>query len=166
MHDFGGLPLRRDPGQGTVEFALVVPLFLLLLLGVVEFSWALYTHTTLEHAAHEAARRGMVLTRLAGAFAADGNRTGTNTVLTACDRSTIVGTATCNMGAVSLPRTTALICPTSALPDCPPTTATGTVTPGKRVEVHLSHQYRPLILGFFPGLANIVMTGHAEMYTQ
>ncbi len=157
----------RLPGQGIIEFALVVPLFFLLLLGAAEFSWALYTQSTLGHAAQEGARRGMVLTKIPGAFATDGNRSGTYTTLTTCDRTTIVGTAVCHMGGLSLAQSTFLICPSNLTnDDCPSTTSTGPAAPGMRVEVRLDYQYRPLVIGFFPGLNNIVMTGHAEMRTQ
>jgi Flp pilus assembly protein TadG len=165
-----------EPGQGTLEFALVVPLFLLVLLGSAEFSWALYTQNTLGHAAQEGARRGMVLTKVANAFTADGNRTGTYDPLLPCNRSTIVGAAACQLGAVNVARTTASICPSNSPTDnCPslPSTkcreadvAVECYPPGLRVEVRLNHTYRPLILGFFPGLDTIVMTGHAEARTQ
>jgi Flp pilus assembly protein TadG len=148
-----------QPGQaaqGTVEFAFVVPLFVLLLVGVVEFGWALYTQNTLGHAAQEGVRRGIVLTYVGG-WDADGNRTGTYPGLAPCNTSTIVGTVACRIGAVNVTRTTARI----ATPD----TSTPPVAAGT-VEVRLDHQYRPLILGFFPGLDGIVMTGHAEMHVQ
>lgn len=147
---------RLSSGQGTVEFALVVPLFFLLLLGVIEFSWALYTHTTLVHAAEEGVRRGIVLTKVPDAWETNGNRTGTYPGLSACNGTTIVSTTACTLGMVDTSRTTALL-------DTPP------VSPAIRdykVEVQLNHQYRALIVGFFPGLNNIVMTGHAEGYTQ
>jgi Flp pilus assembly protein TadG len=172
------VPVRRpaEPGQGTVEFALVVPLFLLLALGIVEFSWALYTQSTLAHAAYEGARRGMVLTRIANSFTTPGNSTGTYDPLPACSGSTIVGTSVCHLGAVAASRTTAIVCPSSVPNDCPTTPSTKCPNgaqnsnecylQGLRVEIRLDHTYRPLVLGFFPGLNNIVMTGHAEMRTQ
>ena len=164
-------------GQGVVEFALVVPLFLLLVLGIIESSWALYTQSTLSNAAQEGARRGMVLTRIANSFTTSGNSTGTYPGLTSCNGSTIVGNAACHMGLVSVSRTTAMICPSNPPDDaCPSTPSTRCPTgspgstecypPGLRVEVRLNHTYRPMVLGFFPGLDNIVMTGHAEMRTQ
>jgi Flp pilus assembly protein TadG len=47
-------------GQGLVEFALVVPLFFLLLLGTVEFGRAVYTIEMLNNAAREGARYAIV----------------------------------------------------------------------------------------------------------
>ena len=56
--------MRRDAnrkgGQGLVEFALVVPLFLLLLFGMVEFGRAWMTKNILTGAAREAVRRAAV----------------------------------------------------------------------------------------------------------
>jgi TadE-like protein len=165
---------RTERAQGTVELALVVPLFLLLTLGVIEFSWALYTQSTLSHAAQEGARRGMVLTKIPNSFTLSGNSTGTYPGLTSCNGSTMVGTAACQMGLVSVSRTTALVCPSTpsddACPSTPSTTCPGGAVecypPGLRVELQLRHTYRAMVLGFFPGLDNIVMTGHSEMRTQ
>lgn len=53
---------RDDPraGQALVEFALVVPLLLLLLLGIVEFARAWNVHQVLTDAAREGARETVV----------------------------------------------------------------------------------------------------------
>ena len=48
-------------GQGLVEFAIVLPVFLLLLLGVLEFGFAFDHHLTLEYATREGARTGAAL---------------------------------------------------------------------------------------------------------
>jgi len=154
---------RGELAQGTVEFALVVPLFLVLLLGVMEFGWALYTYTTLQHAAQAGVRRGMVLSAVDGKFTLSGNTTGTYPGPITCNQDTIVGTAACNLGRVAPARTTALVVCSSAL-NCP--SGHVTVPAGGQVEVQLRHQYLPLSVGFFPGLNNIVLTGHAEGRTQ
>ena len=51
----------RERGQGLVEFALFVPLFLVLLLAMLDFGFALYTNLTLEYASREGARVGSAL---------------------------------------------------------------------------------------------------------
>ena len=52
---------RRSPrGQALVEFALIVPVLLLLLLGIVEFGRAWNAHQVLTDAAREAARTAVV----------------------------------------------------------------------------------------------------------
>lgn len=48
---------RRDDGSSAVEFALVLPLFLLLLFGTVDFGFILYTQSVMQDAAREATRR-------------------------------------------------------------------------------------------------------------
>jgi hypothetical protein len=47
---------RRSPGQSLVEFALVLPIFLLLLFGLIDGARLIYQHTVLSQAAREGAR--------------------------------------------------------------------------------------------------------------
>jgi len=47
---------RRRRGQATVEFALVLPLFVMLVLGVVDFGRAVYLYNGVSQAAREIAR--------------------------------------------------------------------------------------------------------------
>lgn len=51
---------RSEDGQAIVEFALVVPVLLLLILGLVEFSRAWNTQQVLTDAAREALRNSVV----------------------------------------------------------------------------------------------------------
>jgi hypothetical protein len=51
---------RREDGQGLVEFALVVPVLLLLIVGLAEFSRAWNTKQVLTDAAREALRSSVV----------------------------------------------------------------------------------------------------------
>ena len=51
---------RGDLGQALVEFALVVPVFLLLVLGIVEFARAWNVYEVLTDAGREGARRAVV----------------------------------------------------------------------------------------------------------
>ena len=53
---------RRGRGQSLVEFSLVVPLFLLLVFALIDFSRMLYTYVSLSNAAREMARVGAVST--------------------------------------------------------------------------------------------------------
>lgn len=50
----------RTRGQSLVEFALVLPIFLVLLSGMVDFGMALYTNITLMNATREGARLGII----------------------------------------------------------------------------------------------------------
>jgi hypothetical protein len=56
---------RNSSGQGLVEFAIVLPLLMLLFFGIFEFGRFYYTKMTLQHAVREATRfavTGNVLT--------------------------------------------------------------------------------------------------------
>lgn len=50
----------RQGGQNLVEFALILPILLLLVFGVINFAYAFTVHTSLVHAAREGVRYGMV----------------------------------------------------------------------------------------------------------
>jgi hypothetical protein len=63
--------VQRQDGQGLVEFAMLVPVFLLILLGMLEFGFAFNHDLTLEYATREGAR--------AGAAMADGSQKDTTT---------------------------------------------------------------------------------------
>jgi hypothetical protein len=54
----GQVPAR---GQGLVEFAMLIPIFMLLLLGMLEFGFAFDQNLTLEYATREGARVGSAL---------------------------------------------------------------------------------------------------------
>jgi len=47
---------RHEGGQNLVEFAIVLPILMLIILGIIEFSWAWLQTNTATSAAREAAR--------------------------------------------------------------------------------------------------------------
>lgn len=51
---------RRRNGQSLVEFAVVLPIFLLVLAGILDFGLALYSQMTIINASREGARFGVV----------------------------------------------------------------------------------------------------------
>jgi hypothetical protein len=55
------LSRTRQRGQGMVEFAVIVPVFLLLLMGMLEFGFVFTHNLTLEYATREGARAGSTL---------------------------------------------------------------------------------------------------------
>lgn len=59
---------KRQRGQGIVEFALILPLFMVLLLTVLEFGTAFRHHLALEYATREGARIGSALANGGGAL--------------------------------------------------------------------------------------------------
>lgn len=56
------LPRSRDhaAGQTLVEFALIIPIFILIVMGIFDVGRAIYAYTTINNAAHEAARLAIV----------------------------------------------------------------------------------------------------------
>jgi hypothetical protein len=59
---------RRKDGQALVEFALVLPVFLLIVLGIAEFGFAFAHHITMEYATREGARMGAGLANGSATF--------------------------------------------------------------------------------------------------
>jgi Flp pilus assembly protein TadG len=51
---------KGDGGVALVEFAIVAPLFFMLIFGVIEFGWAFYQHLDVRHGAREGARLAAV----------------------------------------------------------------------------------------------------------
>lgn len=62
--------LRRERGAAAVEFALILPVFLLLVFGMIEFSRAYNAQISLSGAAREGAREMAVHNNAAAAVAA------------------------------------------------------------------------------------------------
>ncbi|MDH3308244.1 MAG: pilus assembly protein [Acidimicrobiia bacterium] len=61
---------RRDEGGAAlVEFAIIAPLLLLLVLGIIEFGWLLGNTLDVRHGAREAARQAAVNAGTVGAMA-------------------------------------------------------------------------------------------------
>ena len=50
----------KSAGQGLVEFALVLPILLVLLMGVVDFGWIVFNYAQLQNSLREALRYGSV----------------------------------------------------------------------------------------------------------
>lgn len=51
---------KHESGQALVEFALVLPLLLALLCGIIDFGWLYYNQITLNNAAREGARYAVI----------------------------------------------------------------------------------------------------------
>jgi Flp pilus assembly protein TadG len=51
--------LHSESGQELVEYALVMPLMLLLIFGLIEFSLVFFSYNTISNAAREGARAGI-----------------------------------------------------------------------------------------------------------
>ncbi len=55
-----GLRFQNQEGAGLVEFAIIAPLFVMLLFGMVEFGLAMYNKGVVTNASREGARFGVV----------------------------------------------------------------------------------------------------------
>jgi len=113
-----GIKGRRFSGQGErgqtlVEFALVFPLLMLMLLGVVELGRGIYYYNSLSNLAREGARSGVVIsTRInpQTAWDIDGNHEGTYSGITAyAGANTIVGNVASKAVAFDLSRMIVII---------------------------------------------------------
>jgi hypothetical protein len=54
------LQSHRSRGQDLVEYALILPVLLLLLLGIMEFGYAVMSYDSISNAAREGARYGII----------------------------------------------------------------------------------------------------------
>lgn len=55
------MTLRREDGSAAVEFAFVLPILLMILLGIMEFGIILYRQEVLTNASREGARFGIII---------------------------------------------------------------------------------------------------------
>lgn len=53
---------KKEDGQAMVEFALILPIFLLILCGIIDFGWLFYNQLSLNNACREGARYAVVNT--------------------------------------------------------------------------------------------------------
>jgi len=124
---------RRSRGQSLVEFALVIPIFLLILSGIMDFGFLLYSRMTVINSAREGARAVVAYTdpTLVGQI-----------VDVATDRTTgaSVGLLTDSMVNVTCVPLTGV-----AGPRCS-TNSFADAKPGDAVKVTVTYPYRP----FFP----------------
>jgi Flp pilus assembly protein TadG len=52
--------IRNNKGQALVEFAIILPILLLLILGIVQFGMMINSYLSIQYAAREGARAGIV----------------------------------------------------------------------------------------------------------
>jgi hypothetical protein len=52
--------LKDQKGASLVEFALILPLFLLFIFGIIDFGWYFFVQQTLQYATREGVRLGLV----------------------------------------------------------------------------------------------------------
>ncbi|NIV29495.1 MAG: hypothetical protein GWN58_08285, partial [Anaerolineae bacterium] len=69
--------MKRRRGQGLVEFALILPVLLFILLGIIEAAFVIQGYLTVQHAAREAARFAVAYQPIQGKRLDGGNCTRT-----------------------------------------------------------------------------------------
>jgi Flp pilus assembly protein TadG len=53
--------LKREDGAAAIEFAILLPILLMILFGIIEFGFALYGKEVITNASREGARAGIVI---------------------------------------------------------------------------------------------------------
>ena len=79
---------KSEKGQSLVEFVLILPILLMLILGVLEYGWMLNAKVTVNSAAREGARTRAAL-GYSSAYNTSYNTAATNAILEALDTSNI-----------------------------------------------------------------------------
>ena len=118
----------RQRGQSLVEFALVFPLFILLLAGMIDFGLGLYSYMTINNATRDAARLGA-------------------TMCTANPCAAAVSARAVNAASGLAIEAPVIACtkPDNSSVNC----ASGTVKPGDNVTVTITYNYKMIWpLGF------------------
>ncbi len=149
-------------GYGVTEFALVAPIFLLLVFGIVDLGRGTMVYNTVAMAAQEGARFGMVLNDASwgtGPFAVDGNMAGDygpgiEAYLDAAYAQTIVGRVARRSGALDLSKTSVNIA-------CP----SGT-TSGRQLTVTVSQLFVPASGSFVLRLGSISVTASSSVLLE
>ncbi|MBI0577633.1 pilus assembly protein [Neobacillus cucumis] len=52
--------MKSEKGQSLVEFALIIPMLMLLLFGIIDFARIFHVYLTMDHAGREAARAASI----------------------------------------------------------------------------------------------------------
>lgn len=128
---------RSDRAQSLVEFALIVPILLILVFGIIDFGMGLRAYISLSSATREGARFAIV-GNAPGTFAAGGTgecngSTGTTAVGRVCQ--TISGLNLANLQDVNIQ-----VCDTAAPPVCSAAT-TSNMASGESIHVTANYQY-------------------------
>jgi len=133
---------RRARGQGLVEFALVMPVVLMLLLGVLEVGRVVFTMATLSHAVNEGAR----LATLPGTPDVDAVKD------RVVEHATVVGVAEANI--------TVTVTSVSGA-----ARAYSSRQMGDRIKVSLEHTYQPAV-SFIFGAPSLTLRRETEIMAE
>ncbi len=133
----------RRRGQSMVEFALVIPIFMLILAGILDFGFALYSRMTVINAARDGARAAVMVPDF-------------STITTVAQQAADSSAA----GAGMTPSSVSVTClQTSVSLTSPATIACGpTVVPGDSVSVTVNYTYKTFFPLFFGASFNLAST--------
>jgi Flp pilus assembly protein TadG len=131
---------RKLGGQNLVEFALVTPVFLLLLMGLLEGGRLIYYYNTVNHAAQEAARVGV----LANTSSVGQVKDEAVNAATPLSLNTANVTVEVNGGATSFSDRTI----------------------GDRLAVSVGHDFTPVVAMVFGSAATIHVSGSSELMVE
>jgi len=127
----------RQKGQALVELALILPLLLLLVFGIIEFGRALYIKNTLSNAAREGARRAAVTTPW-------------TTAQTDALKDYVKSTIQVDQAGI--------VITISSAPNSPPLSGQG-----DSVTVNVALPFTPVVGSIIPQLKNITLVGQSSM---
>lgn len=125
--------LRRDAAQSLVEFALIVPMLLILVFGVIDFGMGLRAYISVAAATREGAR-----------YASVGNPPGTFTSCNGTTATTAVGKVCATISGLNLANVQDVkveTCDTTSPPVCS-TATTSNMLPGRSIRVSADYRYR------------------------
>ena len=159
---------QRQSGQSLVEFAVVVPIFLLLVFGLIDFSRLLFTYISISNGAREMARVAAVSTPAGGSWSSSSAVAAfLNFTVVAAGQNAATDSVTVRTGDRTCARTldTGGACsapdlPTSASCSMPLSAATCTLTaPPSRggfveVQVNYTFQFNPLFQNRLQGVTD------------
>jgi hypothetical protein len=146
-------------GSSAIEFALVLPVLIVLLFGIVEFGVLFYDKAMITNASREGARLGVVHVAAAGCTAEGNKCHPLNSEITKRVNDYLGVTAGVSSLLISFGAASSLPSTSVELPD-------GDDFPGQRLRVTVSYEYGWLLLPNFVtdlGFDNKLLTATSEM---
>jgi len=95
-HPRGAARLQTNCGQSLVEFALIAPLFFLLIFGILDFGRAFFVHLTLQHAVRQAGRFAVTGQQSTGGSREDSIKAAAQQAAVGLDIRTLTITSCCS----------------------------------------------------------------------
>jgi Flp pilus assembly protein TadG len=138
--------VRQVRGQSLIEFALLLPLLLIIVFGIIDFSIGLYDKAIVTNASREGARTGIVYRY--PALTTSGLQSTVNTAVQGYCSSYLI-----TFGAASTPAVTVS-----------GGTVSGVAASGQTLSVTVSYNYAySVISSFIPGMTNPTLTATSVM---